>query len=178
MTEINGDIFMARLTNKEYLLRRKFLQRLWDFDETQKFYSLLTPNKQQSLHLYYVTSNYDLSDEAAIDYRSKRTKSDAFSSGKAFNELYRIVVGAAMRVGLECDYSDLKIFTKKIPQLNKKLRDYYLRKTLEQAGKKRTYKNEARVLPLMRQEIDVEKLAKALVMIAKDMATKEKSPFA
>ena len=166
---------MARLTNKDYLLRRKFLQRLWDFDETQKFYSLLTPNKQQSLHLYYVTSNYDLSDEAAIDYRSKRTKGDAFSSGKAFNELYRIVVGVSMRVGLECDYSDLKIFTKKIPQLNKKLRDYYLRKTLEQSGKKRAYKNEARVLPLMRREIDVEKLAKALVMIAKDMAGKDES---
>ncbi len=126
--EINGDVFMARLTDKEYLLRRKFLQRLWDFDETQKFYALLTPNKQQSLHLYYVTSNYDLSDEAAIDYRSKRTKSDAFSSGKAFNELYRITVNAAMRVGLECDYSDLRIFAKKIPQLNKKLRDYYMQK--------------------------------------------------
>lgn len=33
---------MARLTNKDYLLRRKFLQRLWDFDETQKFYALVT----------------------------------------------------------------------------------------------------------------------------------------
>lgn len=109
MTEINGDIFMARLTNKEYLLRRKFLQRLWDFDETQKFYALLTPNKQQSLHLYYVTSNYHLSDEAAIDYRSKRTKSDAFSSGKAFNELYTITVNTAMRVNLDCDYADLNI---------------------------------------------------------------------
>lgn len=175
MTEINGNIFMARLTNKEYLLRRKFLQRLWDFDETQKFYSLLTPNKQQSLHLYYVTSNYDLSDEAAIDYRSKRTKSDAFSSGKAFNELYRIAAGAAIRVGLECDYADLKLFTKIIPQLSKKLRDYYLQKTLEQADKQHAYKNEARVLPLMRREIDAEKLAKALVMITKDAAKNKKS---
>lgn len=156
---------MARLTNKDYLLRRKFLQRLWDFDETQKFYSLLTPNKQQSLHLYYVTSNYDLSDEAAIDYRSKRTKGDAFSSGKAFNELYRIVVGVSMRVGLECDYSDLKIFTKKIPQLNKKLRDYYSRKMMERAGKKRAYKNDVRVLSLIRQEIDVDKLAQVMVMM-------------
>lgn len=156
---------MARLANKDYLLRRKFLQRLWDFDETQKFYSLLTPNKQQSLHLYYVTSNYDLSDEAAIDYRSKRTKGDAFSSGKAFNELYRIVVGVSMRVGLECDYSDLKIFTKKIPQLNKKLRDYYSRKMMERAGKKRAYKNDVRVLSLIRQEIDVDKLAQVMVMM-------------
>ena len=48
-----------------------------------------------------------------------------------------------------------------------------MRKTLEQVGKKRAYKNEARVLPLMRQEIDVEKLAKVLVMIAKDMAGKD-----
>lgn len=166
---------MARLTNKEYLLRRKFLQRLWDFDETQKFYSLLMPNKQQSLHLYYATSNYDLSDEAAIDYRARRTKSDAFSSGKAFNELYRIIVGASMRVGLDCDYSDLKTFTKKIPQLNKKLRDYYKKKALEQSKKKGTYKDRPRVLPLVRQEIDVEKLAQALIMIAKDIAKKNKA---
>ena len=157
------------MTNKEYLLPRKFLQRLWDFDETQKFYSLLTPNKQQSLHLYYVTSNYDLSDEAAIVYRANRDKSSAFSSGKAFNELYRIVVGAAIRVGLDCNYTDLKLFTKKIPQLNKKLRDYYLRKMLEQNGKKRKYKKEVKVLPLVRQEIDVDKLAQVMVMIAKYM---------
>ena len=80
-----------------------------------------------------------------------------------------------MRVGLECDYFDLRIFTKKIPQLNKKLRDYYFQKMREQNSKKRTYKNEARVLPLMRQEIDVEKLAQALIMIAKDMAGKDES---
>lgn len=160
---------MARFTNKDYLLRRKFLQRLWDFDETQKFYGLLTPNKQQSLHLYYATSNYDLSDEAAIAYRTDRDKSSAFSSGKAFNELYRIVVGAAIRVGLDCNYTDLKLFTKKIPQLNKKLRDYYLRKMLEQNEKKRKYKKEVRVLPLVRQEIDVDKLAQVMVMIAKYM---------
>lgn len=162
---------MARFTNKDYLLLRKFLQRLWDFDETQKFYGLLTPNKQQSLHLYYATSNYDLSDEAAIAYRTDRDKSSAFCSGKAFNELYRIVVGAAIRVGLDCNYTDLKLFTKKIPQLNKKLRDYYLRRMMERARKKRTYKNDACVLPLMKQEIDMDKLAQVLVMIAKDMKT-------
>lgn len=162
---------MARFTNKDYLLFRKFLQRLWDFDETQKFYGLLTPNKQQSLHLYYATSNYDLSDEAAIAYRTDRDKSSAFSSGKAFNELYRIVVGAAIRVGLDCNYTDLKLFTKKIPQLNKKLRDYYLQRMMERARKKRTYKNDVCVLPLMKQEIDMDKLAQVLVMIAKDMKT-------
>ena len=128
---------MLRLTNKEYLLRRKFLKRLWDFDETQKFYSLLTSNKQQNLHLYYVPSNYDLSDEAAIAYGANRDKSSAFSFGKAFNELYGITIGAATCVGLNSNYSDLKEFTKKIPQLDKKLRDYYLRKN---AGTKRKEK--------------------------------------
>lgn len=131
---------MARLTNKDYLLRRKFLQRLWDFDEAQKFYSLLTLNKQQSLHLYYVTSNYDLSDEAAIAYRANRDKSSAFSSGKAFNELYGITIGAATCVGLNSNYSDLKEFTEKISQLDKKLRDYYLRKMLEKMKRKESIK--------------------------------------
>lgn len=40
---------------------------------------------------------------------------------------------------------------------------------MERAGKKRTYKNDVRVLPLMGQEIDVDKLAQVMVMIAKYM---------
>ena len=158
---------MPRLTNKDYLLRRKFLQSLWDFDETQDFYSLLTPNKQQSLHLYYATNQYDWSDKQAIDYRKRRSSSIAFSSGKAFNELYRIVVSAAIRVDLDCNYSDLKMFTKKIPQLNKKLRDLRMQKMAVKGKKKGIYKNQVTVLPLVRQEIDVKKLAMVLIMIAK-----------
>ena len=42
---------------------------------------------------------------------------------------------------------------------------------MERAEKKRTHKNDVRVLLLMRQEIDMDKLAQALVMIAKDMKT-------
>lgn len=161
---------MARLTNKEYLLRRKFLQELWNYDETQKLYSLLSPNKQQSLHLYYATSKYNWTDEEALEYRKRRDNRSAFSSGKAFNELYRIVVGAAMRLSIDCKYSDLKILTKKIPQLDKKLRDYNFAKQQQKTNKNNTG---ARVLPLMRQEIDIDKLAKAMIMLAKDMAEKK-----
>lgn len=139
------------------------------FRWNSKILQLLTSNKQQSLHLYYVTSNHGSSDDAAIAYRANRDKSSAFSSRKAFNELYRITIGAATCVGFNSSYSDLKEFTKKIPQLGKKLRDYYLQKMLEQNGKKRKYKKEVRVLSLARQEVDVDKLAQVMVMIAKDM---------
>ena len=166
---------MARLTNKEYLLRRKFLQRLWSFDETQKLYSLLTPNKQQSIHLYYATSKLDWIDEQSLDYRKRRGNSEAFSSGKAFNELYRIVVGVTIKVGLDCDYFDLKELTKKIPQLDKKLRNFYLQKSKEQSKKPGKYKLEPRIRPLVKQEIDIEKLAQAMVMLAKDMTENKKS---
>lgn len=87
-----------------------------------------------------MTSNYDLSDEAAIAYRANRDKSSAFSSGKAFNELYGITIGAATCVGLNSNYSDLKEFTEKISQLDKKLRDYYLRKMLEKMKRKESIK--------------------------------------
>ncbi len=62
----------------------------------QDFYSLLTPNRQQGLYLYYATNQYDWLDEQAIDYRKRRSNSIAFNSGKAFNELYRIVISAAI----------------------------------------------------------------------------------
>ena len=57
-----------------------------------------------------------------------------------------------------------------IPQLNKKLRDYSLQKMREQDGKKRSYKDQPRVYPLMRQEIDIDKLTKAFIMLAREMA--------
>lgn len=160
---------MPRLTDKDYLLRRRFLQELWEYDETQKFYALLTPNKQYSLHSYYATSKQDFNNNDAIEYRSRRDDSSAFSSGKAFNELYRIVVSEAMHAGLACDFDDLKMLTKKIPQLNKMLRDSRMRKVASPKGAKKATSNGVRVFPLVRQEIDVEKLAMALIEIAKEI---------
>ena len=164
---------MARLTNKEYFLRRKFLQELWDHEETQQLYALLSVNKQQSLHSYYATAKYDWSDSELLEYRKGRDNGEAFSSGKAFNELYRLAAGAAIRLGIECNYIDLKVFTKKIPKLDKKLREF---KLAEQRQKVKGYKTEHKVLPLVRQEIDVEKLAMAVMMIAEDMARKKRAP--
>ena len=84
---------MARLTNKEYLLRRKFLQALWEHEKGQNAFSYLDPNKQMILHSYYATAKNEWTDEQVLEYRKTRSNSEAFSAGKAFNELYRIVAG-------------------------------------------------------------------------------------
>ncbi|MCR5572550.1 MAG: hypothetical protein K6F57_02130 [Candidatus Saccharibacteria bacterium] len=58
---------MAKLTNKEYLARRKFLQKLWDNEKTQGAFCFLSPNKQQTLHHYFATNKYDWIDEQVLN---------------------------------------------------------------------------------------------------------------
>ena len=84
---------MARLTNKDYLLRRKFLQALWEHEKGQNAFSYLDPNKQMILHSYYATVKHEWTDEQVLEYRKTRSNSEAFSAGKAFNELIRILDG-------------------------------------------------------------------------------------
>ncbi len=124
---------MARLTNKEYLLRRKFLQALWEHEKGQNAFSYLDPNRQMILHSYYATAKHEWTDEQVLEYRKTRSNSEAFSAGKAFNELYRIVTG--------------------------------------QTKVQRT----TRVLPLVRPDVDIDKLARVFIMIAKDMTERNKT---
>ena len=163
---------MARLTNKEYLLRRSFLMELYDHEETQRLYSLLSPNKQQSIHLYYATAKRDWTDEQVIGYREGRDHGSALSSGKAFNELCWIVASTAKRLGMDCEPTDVKSLIKEVPKLDKRIRDHL---RASKAPRPRSYKTDHEVLPLMRQEIDMNKLTQALIMIARNIA-KEKHP--
>ncbi len=88
---------MARLKNKDYLLRRKFLLLLWEHEETQRILSFLEPNKQFVLNSYFATGKPGLSDDEALAYRKTRSNSEAFSAGKAFNELIRILDGTRVK---------------------------------------------------------------------------------
>ncbi len=124
---------MARLKNKDYILRRKFLLLLWEHEETQRILSFLEPNKQFVLNSYFATGKPGLSDEEALAYRKTRSNSEAFSAGKAFNDLCRIISGEKKR----------------------------------ESG--------VRVYPLMQQEIDIEKLCRALWMIAEQEAKKKQT---
>lgn len=124
---------MARLTNKEYLARREFLQKLWDNEMTQGAFCFLSPNKQQTLHHYFATSKYDWTNEQVLEHRKAMSKNEAFSAGKAFNELCKVLTGEKKR----------------------------------EPG--------VRVYPLMRQEIDIEKLCQALWMIAEQEAKKKRT---
>ena len=88
---------MARVTNKEYLARRSFLQKLWENEKTQGAFCYLSPNKQSVLHSYFATSKYDWTDEQALEYRKTRDNGEAFSAGKAFSELCKILSGEKKR---------------------------------------------------------------------------------
>lgn len=84
---------MARLTNKEYLMRRAFLQKIWNDEKAQRIFCFLSPNKQITLHSYFATSKYSWTDEQVLEYRKTRTNSEAFRAGKAFNELRKMITG-------------------------------------------------------------------------------------
>ncbi len=118
---------MARLKNKDYLLRRKFLLLLWEHEETQRILSFLEPNKQFVLNSYFATGKPGLSDEEALAYRKTRSNSEAFSAGKAFNELIKIIDGTKVKaqprvaplVGPEID---AKLFAQALVNVAKSIR--------------------------------------------------------
>ncbi len=64
---------------------------LWEHEKTQRILSFLEPNKQFVLNSYFATGKPGLSDEEALAYRKTRSNSEAFSAGKAFNELCRFL---------------------------------------------------------------------------------------
>jgi hypothetical protein len=70
---------------------------LWEHEETQRILSFLEPNKQFVLNSYFATGKPGLSDEEALAYRKTRSNSEAFSAGKAFNELIRIIDGTRVK---------------------------------------------------------------------------------
>ncbi|WZH35538.1 MAG: hypothetical protein PIR02_12215 [Microbacterium enclense] len=139
---------MSRLTNTTYLTNRSALGEYWKRSELG--WSRLNFEDQCTLHEYYEPS-MDLTDDEAIMYRQAVTAkwpSLPHRAGKAYAE-----------------------FTKVIAQL-----EAAPQRPKRALGRRRTNKSYViRTDALVRRDVDFDKLARALLAIARDKAEKKKA---
>jgi len=169
---IIGEECVPRLTNTEYLKRRKLIQALYEGEShVQVLLGHLTLEKQQILHYYYATAKDNLTEKELIEHRKWCDKNTALRLGKSFALLYNIIVCSMRRTGVQCDYTDTAAVTKKIPELSRRIKENEIRRMKQ---RKIGYKNtKPVVVPVARAEIDVEKLGRAIWMLARQLAAND-----
>lgn len=137
---------MPRLSNALYLERHRFLRVAWlEFDH---LYSVLPMRQQWDLHAFYVPDK-DLSDEQLLEHRGEITEqrpSLPASSGRSFE-----ILNDAFRRAFEWAEGDDLRFRQAVGNLSR------------QATTKSTGKRQIRIRVVVRPEIDLQKLARALL---------------
>lgn len=160
---------MPRLTNAEYLKRRLLVQAIYDDNsQVQALLGLLDIEKQQVLHYYYATGKRNLSDEELIAHRKWCDQSTTLKSGKAYAELYRIITRYMSILNVKYNPNDATSITKNIPALSKRIQKS---KTAHARLNEARHKSNVRIMPIMRSEVDIEKLASALIRLAENMSS-------
>jgi hypothetical protein len=139
---------VPRLTNKEYLAQRVFIQdALRGFSDV---FASLSYNDQLTLHTFYA-SNQDLTDDELIEHRTKITKQQPSlpqRAGKLFGQVFTAAVRRERRLSRP----------KKQPA-----------KVRVPAGK-----GHIRIYPLAKPEPDIEGLSQVLLDVARSMEAEER----
>lgn len=81
---------MPRLTNNDFLMRHRFLKRLWEDEYLQSLYGLLLPQEQWDVHQYYQMINTG-SDADIIETRTTVNLGDESlpqCAGRAYAKLF------------------------------------------------------------------------------------------
>lgn len=165
---------MPRLTNQEYLKRHRFLKALWN--HSNRFYSMLDPNQQMNLHGYYIQYK-DLSEEELLEHRRAKDASSVEPglpqvAGKSFATIYSNVLHSMQSFDLSFNPADIDSMTKLIPKL-----EALIYKRVPNTPSPRGRSKGVRVSFLMKPEPDIEKLARALIMIAEKMTGEQREEF-
>ncbi|MGO2141767.1 MAG: hypothetical protein ACTH30_15315 [Leucobacter sp.] len=80
---------MPRLTNNDFLMRHRFLKRLWEDESLQSLYGMLLPQEQWGVHQYYQMINTG-SDADIIETRTTVNLGDESlpqTAGRAYAKL-------------------------------------------------------------------------------------------
>lgn len=150
---------MPRLTNSEYLDRCHWLCQVW-LDPHRTPLIILTPNEQWDIHAYFQPSR-ELSDEELISHRKQLLINQPglpARAGKVFNKMVRVIDSAREKAN-----GDPKLTMHYI-------HDAAHRSTVvDKRGRKHhTY-------AIVKPEPDLDKLAQALLGLARQMQREEDS---
>ena len=141
---------MPRLTNKDYLSQRQFLVDVWK--ASPGLFSVLSYNQQLDLHGFYAPYR-DLTDTEAITHRRQVT-ADHPSLPNSAGKLY------------------VRFFTH-VQQVQERLQQQPPQLATSKAPTPRTGRRNIQVRALARPEPDLQKVAKALLEVARDMQAEQ-----
>lgn len=143
---------MPRLTNREYLARRELLKDAWRL--FQGVYVAVSYNQQMAVHAFFQPSK-DLTDEEALEHRRTITVEEPSlpnRAGKGYLGIERAAYELHRR--LEKEPSQDPTLPVRLPK------------------NMRTIK----VAPIARPEVDVERLAEALLDLAEEVEEEKREP--
>jgi hypothetical protein len=147
---------VARLTDNEYLSRRDFLVDAWKF--FPGVFTAVSYNEQLEVHRFFQTSKF-LTPEEALDHRRLITAEEPSLPHRA-GKLYLRIEAEAHRLRNQLENQ---------PPQNPTIR------VRVPAGRG---KRQIRVVPLARPEVDVEKMAEALLTIVEEWTITERGEAA
>lgn len=159
---------MPRLTNNDFLIRHRFLKRLWEDEHLKSLYGLLAPNEQWDVHQYYQTINTG-SDAEIIETRTTVNPGDESlpqCAGRAYAKLFSAFrqIAAAMDISVSNPEEAL-------PRIEEAGVEY--RRRLTQRARKTgpgSKKNSRHYIqPIVKPNVDIEQLAKVFIMLAKHL---------
>ncbi len=166
---------MPRITPKEQYRRHEFLRMLLEDPSLHIFFGLLSINAQMEIHQFY-KSSLDMTESEFIDhvkYQNQIDPSLRHRAGKHYKFLEEAFVIASRAYG-----ADDKMIIEAVSNCASKIHSSHDKsneskrmtapsKTGDMAAKKR--RSSVSVIPIVRAEIDVEKLGRVLIKLAEKL---------
>lgn len=165
---------MPRLTNQDFLKRHYFLAELWRSELLRSMFSILDPMPQLHLHQYYQTINTG-TEKDILETRTTVNKGDTAlpqQAGRAYSELIRTFLQTAEYLGVPVDEKDLAAA---IPGIEKMRLAMLTPDPTRPKARASMKSGTHRVQALMKPEIDVQELAKVLILLAKPQLEQQRA---
>ena len=164
---------MPRLTNNDFLKRHHFLKRLWEDESLQSLYGMLLPQEQWDVHQYYQMVNTGSPTEI-LETRTTVNLGDESlpqTAGRAYAKLFSAFQQIASTAGrYVADLEDALPLIEEVSIEYRKLKLGSPTVVTQKPGARMH-----RVRAIARPEIDVQKHAEVLLLLAQHLMNEERA---
>ncbi len=154
---------MPRLTSKDFLARHYFLKRIWEDENLYSLFGCLSPNQQWDLHQYYQVTNTG-TDAEIVETRTTVNAGDNSLPQRAGRAYVIIFSHFQEMVEPQAVLSPEEALSL-VEEVGVAYRGLQLKRMQTSSSQKQTKVHHS-LNPIVQPEIDMEKLAKTLLMLA------------
>lgn len=164
---------MPRLTNNDFLMRHRFLKRLWEDEHLKSLYGILLPQEQWDAHQYYQMINRG-SDADIIETRTTVNPGDESlpqCAGRAYAKLFDAFQQIAATAGRQvADLEDALPLTEEVSAEYRRLRIGRPAATTQKPGGRLH-----RIQAIAKPKIDTQRYAETLLLLAQHIMNEERA---